>query len=165
MSQITSFRTSSGGGGVQGVPGFMAILDTGKNNITGNGTRYNLICPVVTFDTTGDYDPITGIYTVPQTGLYHFECFVSWLNTTTGYTGVFFQKNGANDFNVNFPYFPNPNPFNGFTISNSLLVYLTVGETIRVVLFGNGAGADTFGVDGSGTDYESTFFSGALLSS
>ena len=51
---------------------FSAFTNTTNNNVTGDGTVYTIIFDSVVFDNLGDYNPATGTFTVPVTGLYAF---------------------------------------------------------------------------------------------
>jgi len=49
---------------------FRAYLSASAMDVTGNGTRYDIICNVEQFDVGSDYNATTGVFTAPSDGKY-----------------------------------------------------------------------------------------------
>jgi hypothetical protein len=58
--------------------GFFAYLSTVKPTVTGDGTRYIVICDTELFDINGDYDHTTGKFTAPYDGYYNFHTNITF---------------------------------------------------------------------------------------
>ena len=67
-------------------PAFSAYNANPINNVTGDGTVYDLILPLEDFDIAGNYDHSTGIFTVPYTGIYQFDSSIGLDNITGSHT-------------------------------------------------------------------------------
>lgn len=83
------------------VPSFYAnVKSPFPTNVTGDGTTYQIICDNVFFDTTGNYDSTTGVFTAPVDGIYIFTAAVAMENLGIAMTRGFGIINftGANDF-------------------------------------------------------------------
>lgn len=49
-------------------PGFSAYVSTQVDNVTGDGTAYDIICNTEDYDVGNYYNAVTGVYTAPFTG-------------------------------------------------------------------------------------------------
>lgn len=49
---------------------FFAYLNTTRNNVTGNGTTYDIVYDAESYDTMSSFDTGTGIFTAPFSGKY-----------------------------------------------------------------------------------------------
>ncbi len=69
MSQIQSFGT----GGVvppTSMPYFLASMQNAVANATGDNTNYTVLYDTTFQDSAGGYNPLTGGYTIPATGIW-----------------------------------------------------------------------------------------------
>ncbi len=80
------------------LPAFKAILSASILNCTGDNTvvgpiKYNSVL----YDQTGSYNPVTGIYTVPVTGIYLIQSLIMINGLLPGHflAGAYFTLNGA----------------------------------------------------------------------
>lgn len=114
-------------------PSFYAVLAT-ATPITNDGNDYAFSTSggkdqTVELDTTGDFDGSTGTFTVPEAGVYRFECnvqFNSIVSTTRITLSIF--VNGTKKKNICDTYTPTM-PFRhiGF-----VLVVLEAGDEVRL---------------------------------
>lgn len=158
MSQITSFN--SGGTPAVTRPAFFADLLTPAYNVTGAGAVYYLLCDRVDLDTTTSYDPLTGIYTVPQSGLYSFTVSLAWNALAAGYGSVIFEVNGTQNWNFFLPILPTGLFGGNFYQSYTSNIILSAGDTVRIRLVATGSAGNTVGFDGGGAIWENSSFSG-----
>lgn len=84
------------------IPSFIAGVSgsVAQNNVTGDGTVYNVIYNLVTQQGGTNYSTTTGLFTAPQTGTYQFNGWVSIENIGAGHTKgyVALQVNGSGGF-------------------------------------------------------------------
>ncbi len=95
------------------VPGFLAAKSAQTNNVTGTGTVYTAICDTEIYDTLGNYNNGTGVFTAPVKGKYELiwkiyltgctiagSCNINIVTTARTYTNQFFRAAGASDFGL-----------------------------------------------------------------
>lgn len=93
------------------VTGFLAVKNSQTNNVTGNGAVYTVICDTEVYDTLGNYNNSTGLFTAPVKGKYEFvfkvyvtgctiatSCSVAVVTTARTYAKQDFRAAGAQDF-------------------------------------------------------------------
>jgi len=147
-------------------PLFFARRNTPASNVTGDGTAYTVIFTNEIYDTTGSYNPATGIFTAPIAGKYLINFAVMMTGLTASHT------TGSTDIATSTPSFTTYGAFAGNfaalrdgtnTLRTNAAVQcnLAVGETVSVVLTVSG-GTKVVDVLGSGAS-AITFFQGILL--
>lgn len=136
--------------------------------VTGDGTWYTLICDTKLIDNSFAYDSGTGIFTAQVTGNYH-------ISYSIGYKAI---AGGANTFAaailqgaIYYAYttWPTINQLanfqgvNGWVNANATIILpLTIGQTITVVVSGVG-GAKNDSIAGVSGAYRPSSFSAYLI--
>jgi len=147
--------------------GFGAYKSVDSNNVTGDGTFYQVICDGELYDLGNDYDPITGIFTAPSTGTYHFDTYIACHNIADQ------NLSGLNIETTNVIFHSDlQSPVINKSIDNILHFQLSVdinmnaGDTTLIkIALGGGSGAKVVGVTGAippGSPV-ATYFSGHRL--
>jgi hypothetical protein len=54
-------------------PGFWSYLSSNANNVTGDGTSYDVVCDSVAYDNWSQYDSSTGVFTAAFTRVYEIS--------------------------------------------------------------------------------------------
>jgi hypothetical protein len=135
---------------------FDAYNNASIPNVIGNGVSYTAIFNTEDLDQRGDYDTATGIFTCSKEGLYYFDGKISLLNIGASNTDVdiFFSFTGsvssgtsrlisAGNLSASLK-----TTGNAFRISGSVLEYLEVGDTCRIIINVTG-GTQTISLGGS----------------
>lgn len=138
-----------------------------RTNVSGDGTDYTLTYDLEQYDFGNDFSIATGIFTAPVDGVYNFTVGTAFSNVVTGIQTICvfqfiissvvqdFIAGNDTDLIVGTPVW-----------SGAVMVFLSAGDTARVVMTGIG-GAKVLDIDGtsspSGTSAGSIQFSGALL--
>ena len=128
---------ASGGGGFEA--GFSAYQSAPTGNVTGDNTIVNIICDAELYDDGGNYDPITGLYTIPFDGLFIFSQTVAFLGgdiNTSGYITLW----DSNGYSIR-AFQDSPTPFAGantLIYSANIIAPYTAGQTIRVAALAGG---------------------------
>lgn len=65
---------------------FSAYVSSTVSNVTGDGTLYRIIWDTENYDSNGDYDNTTGIFTAPYDGLYVFHAGCLFTSIDSGHT-------------------------------------------------------------------------------
>lgn len=146
---------------------FGAYKSLDSNNVTGDGTFYQVICDGELYDLGNNYDPITGIFTAPSTGTYHFDTYIACHNIADQ------NLSGLNIETTNVIFHSDlQSPVINKSIDNILHFQLSVdinmnaGDTTLIkIALGGGGGAKVVGVTGAippGSPV-ATYFSGHRL--
>lgn len=140
---------------------FHARLATTSENVTGSGALATVVFDAVQFDDgDGDYDPATGVYTVPKPGRYQFNAAATLDNVTLQANQVELRLVTA-DRNYFGQAFRSNDMFERTTLGFSVLLDMDVGETVSVVVRVSGEAGNT--VDLIGGEDGFAHFSGFLV--
>lgn len=151
------------------LPAFFAYLNTSVTNVTGDGTRYTVLCDTVLFDTSSNYNTGTGFFTAPNTGVYSFAASIGYENLSASHTnGNVSFKNNAGIFIQGAAGDPiaqaGGGGLNKMNWNVSCIVKMTAGDNFSLVglIFG---GTKTVGLEGTSgfPGLYPTFFSGAQI--
>lgn len=80
MSISSHFNTNNAINQKGPLPYFVAINDSGSLPVTGDGTEYITQWPVKQFDSCESFDVATGLYTIPETGLWSISTIIALNN-------------------------------------------------------------------------------------
>lgn len=134
-------------------PCFRAYLSATQNNVTGDGSLYNVIFDTVVFDQGSNYNNGNGKFTAPINGKYFFYSNIFWTNIPVGCssTQVSFIVNGtaATRFKTG----------NVGTLQASGLLLLNATDFVQIEISA-GSSTKTASIFGSQFD---TFFFGYLV--
>lgn len=67
-------------------PNFLATVTSTLSNVTGDGTNYTVIFGTEIVDYAANYDPTTGTFTAPVTGMYQFNAVILLSGLVAGNT-------------------------------------------------------------------------------
>lgn len=145
---------------------FSAYLNSAATNATGNGAVYTLSGLTELFDAGTNFDPTTGVFTVPQTGKYCLSAGIAVSNLTVAMNDCVIKiRNTTAGEDIAILSAGNPYARAGATTlkdvcSASTIVQLTASDQITVtVQINNGAGNTATVNDGKGYSY----FAGYIL--
>jgi len=144
-------------------PAFLAYLANDDNDVTGNGTLYQLGTTgnalTEIFDQNADFN-VNGTFTSPVTGRYYLTSTIEFLQAAAGTTAqinivtsnrTYTYEDGC-DTNVNT---------NG-SIQLAALADMDAADTAIITALVNGIGLDTADVDGTGAAIPRTWYCGNL---
>lgn len=146
-------------------PSFSAYVSSPINNVTGDGTAYNLIFDTELFDNGNNYDNTTGIFIAPKSGVYIFTVVVTLSGITIDQTNAFL--NAVMSSGNTTQIFAAVNPFavqsSGFySMQGSVIVDLAMGEqfNLNVTVLGT---TPLVGIYANGSPTFQTILAGSLL--
>lgn len=130
---------------------FGAYKSVDSNNVTGDGTFYQVICDGELYDLSNNYDNTTGIFTAPDDGTYHFDTYIACHNIADQ------NLSGLNIETTNVVFHSDlQSPVINKSIDNILHFQLSVdinmnaGDTALIkISLGGGSGAKVVGVTGA----------------
>jgi len=147
-------------------PVFSTALSSTAYNVTGSGTNYQVLFDTVISDTVSGYDNTTGVYTVKTAGTYFLTSHITYgpnapynpllLYIYMSINGVPFQF-GLSPLSGQVANYYGPNAWLSF--EGSIIVPLSVGNTISVTVQGYGETSDNDGILGAlpSVVYQTTF--------
>lgn len=135
-------------------PKFSVGVTTPQSNITGDGVTATLIFDNVVSNIQSGYSAITGIFTVPVSGFYHFSSCVALSGITAAHNGAkaYFLVNSTQY--VIYRLDAGITRYNGdntFASSGNIDIDLIAGDTVKVQILVLGDGQVV------GTTTEATF--------
>ena len=143
-------------------PAFSAIVSTTITNVTGDSTAYTVIFNSEEFDTNGDFDTSTGLFTAPVAGVYSFTAGVAMFGITSSHTSddIFIKDNTDNWYGNKQNLYATATAAGYRYITLAATFYMAASDTAGVELrIYNGAQV----VDVLGQSYPTTWFGGCLL--
>jgi len=143
-----------------GQPAFYAKVSADINNVTGDGTVYNVIFDTDVQDNTSMYNHTTGVFTVPVTGFYMVSGTVGLkglVSSTNTYAIMTILDNTSSIAISSNQLNPVASSFGTSSINNVGVYYLTATHAIIIQVQVTG-GTKVVGVDAN-----SSTFSAALL--
>lgn len=148
-------------------PAFMYVSNADQNNVTGDGTLYDVIFPNKIYDTTNSFDG-TSTFTAPVTGKYLFSYSYYFTGITVSMTNC-----GARCITTSAEYRSDqinfaPGQFvaggGTYCLSYTFIAPMTVGDTAKCNIFFVG-GTKVVCLAGTGSGVRAPMFSGYMLPS
>ncbi len=145
-------------------PSFEALINTGPQDVTGDGTLYTLVYDAESYDIGNNFDG-TSTFTAPVDGIYHCVLSVELtnMNIASGYTNydIWFAVNATAPF---YRYLGYAHTQNGNHLTFQTLLQLSASDAVTTLARVSG-GAKTVDVQGnSGTGgFITNYFSGRLV--
>jgi len=128
---------------------FSANISALLPNVTGNGTVYNIVFDNVVYDQNSNYNPLTGEFTAPITGIYYL-CSSIMCTAASTLNLLFFHMVLSGGLLPGEFLDPSSVALVGpgyYQASCHGLARMDAGDTAHVTVYGNGAGADVMGID------------------
>jgi hypothetical protein len=134
-------------------PRLFAYLNTGVNNVTGNGATYTVLLDTIGFGS--GYDTGTGLYTAPLTGNYFIASSITLNNLISGANGnqcnIVTNSISYRIFDVGLVPARSVNSI--FITAGSINYNLTAGQTVSLIAKVNNATSDLVGISGGSSPY------------
>lgn len=91
-STVTAITTNDAGQvNFPNTSAFSAYLSADQDNVTGDGSVFQIVCDTELFDNNSNYDNATGIFTAPVDGIYFFYIVCYLDDVASGHTAGWFQ--------------------------------------------------------------------------
>ena len=114
-------------------PLFSALVSSTSNNVTGDGTVYQIVFNNAILNVGSSYNTSTGVFTVPVAGNYliAFNVNMYQLSAVNVYQQSYITVNGANSQAVVDTYF-SANPFYEHCQTGTVVLPLAAGNTVAI---------------------------------
>lgn len=137
-------------------PAFLAVLNTGTSDVTGDSTSYTIIYDTEVFDQNSDYNLGTGTFTAPVTGKYQIQNVVRLVNGTsinnTSYSSIITSNNTYRTFTF-------LTTATRLMTSTSVLADMDAGDTFTVIVNATDSGGKIDDLGGSASGEYANFCS------
>lgn len=122
-------------------PAFSAIVNSNVLDVTGDATAYSIIFGTELYDRGANYDPTTGAFTAPVTGLYQFNISVQLGGVLSAHTDFYCSlvTSGRTFALNNGDLSPGAVGTGQVGMCRSLLATMTAGDTAYVQIQVNGS--------------------------
>lgn len=143
-----------------GQPAFLGIRNAAVTNVTGDGTFYTVPFNLEIFDRTSSFDPSSGVFTAPTTGVYQFNLGVTIVNLTSSHTWFLLVLATSNRSYTLADINPGTiaSSVGSLHFSGSVLADMDTGDTASMTIYVSGS-TKTIGLSSSTV---TTFISGFL---
>lgn len=146
-------------------PVFFSYLSATTGAVTGDGTYYTILFDMAPLNRGSCYNPATGIFTAPKTGIYSFTtCILINSISVTNTNFIFFLQSNLSGYRLLEGNAQNFHSSTGeIAGSGSIIQPMTAGDTMDVMVFVEGSMAADVKVFGGALPSGFTCFSGCLL--
>ncbi len=151
--------TQISGGSPAASVSFLAYLSTTASNVTGDGSTYQVVFDTPVFNNGSAYNPATGVFTAPVTGLYQCNAG-AYFSASSNHSDTFIQ-----DFMWNTTAYRGseiPSTQGVALASSGILVNMLAGDTVTIQI-SQGGGTKTTSIMGLNGSEILTMFSGSRV--
>lgn len=144
-------------------PSFWAYLSSSDNNVTGDGSLYDIICDTVSYDNYSQYNSSTGVFTAAYPRMYEVSGVITVSGIGLLHSGVYFNLVTSGGTKRIFALVPSSAVLSGlYTASFSRQILFNTNETayLQVVVTGSSKTVDVIG----GTSPYTVEFGATLVS-
>jgi len=121
-------------------PSFLARLSTTQNNVTGDGTYYDVINDTEIIDRNSDYNNVTGIFIAPITGVYLLKACCRCDDLIAAHTTGQIRLTTSNrTYYENMRNASIRNASNQATLSLMVLTDMDAGDTAIIAVYWSGS--------------------------